>query len=138
MNIIRTEDTCFGRPRIEDTRLEVYNIISELFYSESMDSVIEERNLSRDDLKQVIDYCRNMNCKLITKPYEKYCSNCILSAQHEGLDPDSIKLQKLDEDIYTDENSKLIVFGNKEELEEELYGKPGWIMAAQVYERWIE
>lgn len=99
---------------------------------------MEERNFSRDNLRQIVDYCRNMDCKLITKPYEKYCSNCILSAQHEGLDPDSIKLQKLNKEIYIDENSQLIVFGKKEELEEELYGKPGWIMAAQVYGRWME
>lgn len=96
---------------------------------------MEKRSFSRDQLRQVIDYCRNMDCKLITKQYEKYCSNCILSTQHEAFDPDSIKLKKLGEDIYTDQNSGGFFLGNKEELEEELYGKPGWIMASQVYER---
>lgn len=135
---MRTEDTCFGRPRIDGTRLQVYDIITDLLYAESLDEVTEERELSRDDLRKVVDYCRSMTCKQLIKPYEKYCSGCILSTQHEGFDPESIRLKQLDEDIYQDENSGSIFLGTKEELEEELYGEVAWVLAEQMYERWMK
>lgn len=138
MNIIRSENTCFGRPRIDGTRLEVYTVITDLFYADSIEEVVKDRGLSHDDLQKVVDYCRNMDCKIITKSYEKYCSGCILSTQHEGLYQQPLKLQKLDGDLYIDEQNNAIFVGSKEELEEELYGKPGWIIAAQVYEKWME
>jgi uncharacterized protein (DUF433 family) len=73
--VIRSEDTCFGRPRLKDRRLEVYNIVSDLFYTdESVEAYATERQIDQSVLLDVIRYCRDLKCKPITKSYEKYCS----------------------------------------------------------------
>lgn len=134
MNINRSEHVCFGRPRINDSRLEVYNIISDLYYlDQPIDAYTVERGISQDVISEVLDYCQNLKCQVMDKPYEKYCSGCLLSTLHESFDY-KIELQKLDEGIYTD-NQKNIYLGDKKEIEEALYGKAGWIMASDVSDR---
>lgn len=135
MNINRSEHVCFGRPRINDSRLEVYTVISDLYYlDQPIDAYTAERGIDQDGIPELLDYCQNLKCQAIDKPYEKYCSGCLLSTLHEGFDYKAINLHKLDEDIYTD-YQKNVYLGNKEEIEEELYGKAGWIMASEVADR---
>ena len=136
MGIIRSEDICFGRPRIENTRLEVYNVISDLYYhNEGIETYLSDnKNLSHNSLIDLVDYCKNLKCQIINKSYEKYCSGCLLSTLHENFNYKEINLQQLDEDVYIDDQ-KNIYLGSKEEIENELYGKPGWIIASEVSEK---
>lgn len=133
MKVVRSEDICFGRPRIEDTRLEVYNVIVDLYHhTESIEAyLLDNENLSQQDLRGIVDYCQNLKCQIINKSYEKYCSGCLLSTLHEDFKYKEINLQKVDEEVYIDDQ-KNIYLGHKEEIENELYGKPGWVIASEV------
>lgn len=131
--IIRTEDTCFGRPRINGTRLEVYNIISDLYHlDKTLNEYLISRYISQIDVLDVIDYCQNLKCQIINKSYEKYCSGCLLSTLHEDFKYKEINLEEYNEHIYIDKDKKIITLGDKEDIEEELYGRPGWIMASEI------
>ena len=134
--IIRSEDTCFGRPRISDTRSEVYNIISDLYHPDkTLKEYLSNRYISQTDVLEAIDYCQNLKCQIINKPYEKYCSGCLLSTLHEDFKYKDFDFKKIDEEIFVDNDKKIIALGDKEDIEGELFGRPGWIMALEVSEK---
>ena len=133
MEILRSKDICFGRPRINGTRLEVYNIISDLYHETNIDGYLKEHDFSRDDIKEIINYCKTLSCQSINHEYEKYCSGCILSTMHENFDYKEVNFKEIDYQTFIDNNNdKLIGFGDKRELEEEMFGKPGWVIADKL------
>ncbi|HEY1054289.1 MAG TPA: DUF433 domain-containing protein [Emticicia sp.] len=133
MKIVRTENICFGRPRIDGTRLEVYDVISELSYSKNSKQYREERNFTRGDLLEIINYCKSLKCQEMKYPFERYCSGCILSTLHENYDYKSIDFEEMGKEIFIDSNnSNLMALGDKSDLQDEFSGKPGWIIADSI------
>lgn len=134
IKIVRNKSICNGRPTIDSTRLQVYDIISELkegTTDEEINRILLERGLSKEDASQILDYCGNLVCQEITKPYEKYCSGCILSTLHENYEYKQMDLRKIRDDVYTKGNN-IFFLGNKREIEEEEFGRPGWIIAERI------
>lgn len=133
MVIVRTKDISFGRPRLNGTRLEVFNIVSDLFNTSDVSHYLEEYNISYNDAIEIVNYCKTLKCQEINEPFEKYCSGCVLSTLHENFNYKQIELQELTKELFKDKNRpNFIAIGKKSEIEDELYGKPGWILANEI------
>lgn len=131
--IIRTRDVCNSRPRIIGTRLEVYNVVSDLYSNTmSLKEYAQEREVSLPILLEALNYCRNLECQKTTDPSDKFCSGCILSTLNENYDFKKNDMIKIDDGIYKDMIKDYIGLGEKDELKEEEFGRPGWIMASKI------
>lgn len=134
MIVTRTENICFGRPRVDGTRLEVYNVVSSLESSATIEEFQSDWNIPTKDLLEIVDYCKRLHCQKMSRTFEKYCSNCTLSNLHEGSAVDINSLDEISPGIFQDKtNPNFIALGEREELADELSGRPGWIIADEVW-----
>lgn len=56
--IIETKNTCGGHPRIDGTRIEVFNIIGCLADGMRIEEIAEDYNLTVQQVKESIDWTR--------------------------------------------------------------------------------
>ena len=76
--IVCTPDTLWGQPRLEGTRLAVGDLVSLVdVYDNNINSVVSDFNLSLQQIRQALHYCKILECK-IDNPV-KFCHNCTLS-----------------------------------------------------------
>lgn len=55
--VVITKNTCGGHPRIDGTRVEVFNIINCLANGESIEQIAEDYRLTYDEVKDSIKWC---------------------------------------------------------------------------------
>jgi len=130
--IVRSPDICWGRPRINGTRLQVYDVISDLEDEKNIDGYCERRGLNKNVLIQAVNYCKKLECQYIEKEYEKYCSGCILSTLHEDYNYKESNYEEIDTDLFMDKARNIIALGNKDEIDQEEFGRPGWVIANEI------
>jgi uncharacterized protein (DUF433 family) len=130
-NIIRTKDIAFGRPRLNGTRLEVFNIISDVKNSTSFYQYLEEREITKEEVIEAKDYCQSLKCQKIENDFEKYCSNCLLSTLHEQYNYRK-NFEKIDDGVFKDTEDGTIYLGTLEELKDQEFGYPGWVLAGSI------
>jgi len=92
--IVCTPDTLWGQPRLEGTRLAVGDIVSLVgIYDNNINSVIADFDLSLQQIRQGLHYCKILQCKS-DKPV-KFCHNCTLRVtknnESEGDEQDNWK-----------------------------------------------
>lgn len=132
--VIRTSEVCFGRPRIINTRLEVYNIVSDI-ETMTMNEIVkycEDWEIDLMSVTSAVDYCKKLECQKIQFPFERYCSGCILSTLHEEYNYNIPSLEKIDNEIFYDKDNNVYLIGDLDDLQEEEFGRPGWIIANRI------
>lgn len=80
--IVLTEDTLWGQPRLEGRRLAVGDIVSHAAVHNSAADAAEDYAISLQQVKQALLYCKTLQC-LKDNPIN-YCHNCTLRVQQEG------------------------------------------------------
>ena len=129
-DIVCTEGTLFGSPRINGRRLAVGDVVSFIKNYGTLEQVTKDYELSVCQIKQALQYCSNLQCK-IDKP-KVFCHNCSLRRQQEG----SLDISNLEE-IKDDETSFIkgdnsIFLGSMNELLEDWNGKDWWTIATDL------
>lgn len=81
--IIFTDDISWGQPRLDGRRLVVGDIISLAWINNSPYTFIDEYELSIQQVKQAIYYCRSMQC--VSDKVSRFCYNCTLRVKQEGV-----------------------------------------------------
>lgn len=76
--IVCTQNTLWGQPRLDGRRLAVGDIVSKVEY-EDIKVIMEDLDLSLQQIRQALHYCKDLECKK-DKP-KKYCHNCILRVE---------------------------------------------------------
>jgi uncharacterized protein (DUF433 family) len=129
--IERNKDRGFGQPVIVGTRLTVLNVLSNANNSESIQSFLEEYQLTLEEIKGAAFYCKNKLCKDIKSDSDRYCQGCILKSISEGWN--SIKTDFFETDsISVSKDGKTFSLGSIEETENDEFGVIGWLVAEEV------
>jgi uncharacterized protein (DUF433 family) len=76
----------WGQPRIDGTRLAVGDIVSHVDVNRSAGIAATDYNISLQQTRQALDYCRSLRCVKDNVP--KYCHNCVLRVQQDGTKVD--------------------------------------------------
>ncbi len=129
----------FGQPSLVNTRLTVFDIVSKVYYEESIDVVLSDYFISLDSVKAAINYCRNLNCQK-DKDLINFCEGCLLDTLKDGW--------SFSKNNYTEENikgctitisldEKSIFLGSLEELENLQFGKVTWLIAEYINKKYF-
>jgi len=139
--IVCTPLVCAGAPRLRETRLNVYNIISRV----SMDGTAQEMlsdypYISIEDSRAAIDYCMPRTCER-DQP-QHYCDGCVLRTKYDGITFEEflgLEAPVQTTDSAVDRNRGGLTFlGSMDELRKHWEGEPGWEKAAKIRQLLIE
>ncbi len=81
-NIVCTEGTLGGSPRIDGRRLAVGDVVSFIKNYETLSEVMEDYELTPSEIKQALQYCSNLQCRQDEPTV--FCHNCSLRREQEG------------------------------------------------------
>jgi uncharacterized protein (DUF433 family) len=128
---------CFGQPSLSGRRLTVYDIVTKLYYERSIEIALLDYDISLEDAKEALNYCFRMRCQT-EKNSVNFCDGCILRTIQEGkVFPDK-KFSEfmINKEIVTVDKDRLMFFlGEKDELENDLFGKVTWMIAEEVLKK---
>ena len=128
-DIVCTEHTLGGSPRINGRRIAVGDVVS-FASSSTLQEVIEDYELCISEIRQASQYCSGLQCKN-DKP-KAFCHNCSLRREQEGpLDTSKWEEIRID-DITFVKSGNVIFPGSMEELLEDLQGEDMWVIATDL------
>jgi uncharacterized protein (DUF433 family) len=87
--IVCTQDTLGGQPRLDGRRLAVGDIVNLVAtYHENINVVLTDFELTLQQVRQALHYCKSLECKKDNP--EKFCHNCLLRVEqfNEAIDKD--------------------------------------------------
>ena len=123
-------------PALNGRRLTVYDIVTKLYYEESLGIALDDYGLNLSEAKAAIIYCENLTCQ--TDPNRvHYCDGCVLRTIEEGREFNKEDYKQVNGVTFSCDNA-LIYLGSIENLEEEKFGKPGWAIASNVKEKYYQ
>jgi uncharacterized protein (DUF433 family) len=139
-NIIINKEVASGAPTVMNRRLTVFNVISKIYYEDTLVSALEDYEISVDIAKDAVRYCSGLKCQRDPNLI-KFCSGCILRTLQDGWnfrseDYDSILVDK--SKIAINKNGQEIFLGSLKELEDNEFGLVGWLLASSVKEKYPE
>lgn len=135
MNFVeRNANRGFGQPVIIGRRLTVFNIVSHANYEENIVDFLKDFDLSMDELRSAVSYCRNKQCREIKNSTDHYCDGCILRSISEGWKSIKDDFTEIDGMSYSNDG-KTIYFGTVDQLEDAEFGLMGWLLAEKVEKR---
>ena len=128
--IVCTEDTLSGSPRIIGRRLAVGDVISFLKGYGTLEEVIKDYELTISQIRQALQYCSTLQCK---KDNPKvFCHNCSLRRQQEGsLDISNLEEVRDDEGTFV-KGDNSIFLGSMSELLQDWNGENWWTIATDL------
>jgi len=128
--IVCTEDTLQGSPRLRGRRLAVGDVVSSLKGYGTLADVMKDYELSISQIRQVLQYCSNLQCKS-DKP-KVFCHNCSLRRQQEGsLDISNLEEVKGDDGTFV-KGDNSIFLGSMDELLQDWSGQDWWTIAKDL------
>jgi len=119
-------------PSLKGRRLTVYNIVSKLYIENTIEEAIDDFQISLSEAKAALVYCKNLNCQTDTDRIQ-YCDGCILRTIEEGWSFDKGGYVQTENQITISKNDPMFFLGNINQLEDEKFGKPGWVIANELY-----
>lgn len=127
--IVCTEHTLGGSPRLEGRRLAVGDVVSILTYG-SLAEAVEDYALSQWQVKQALQYCAVQQC-IADKPVV-FCHNC----SHDKRRAAVLDIADLEE-IETDSGmivrgNGMLFLGTMAELIVDWYGEDRWLIASDL------
>jgi uncharacterized protein (DUF433 family) len=80
--IVITEHTLWGQPRLEGRRLAVGDIVSHVDVFNSAVEAAKDYDITLQQTRQSLHYCRTLQC--VKDNPIKFCHNCTLRVQQDG------------------------------------------------------
>lgn len=124
----------FGMPALKGRRLTVYDIVTMLYYDESILAALNGYSISMEDAKDAVDYCRHLKCKHDEKLIQ-FCDGCILRTLAEGWEfkkEDYMETVIDGQKIVISNDKRIFFIGSLDELENSEFGKVTWLMAEEM------
>lgn len=114
-------------PSVIEHRLTVLNVVCDVYW-EDMESFMFDRDLSRDEIKECVIFCKEKAC--INGSETTFCDGCFLDniTTDSKLDLDDfVEKEVASNEFITVSKDGLIIFlGKKDEMENALIGVAGW------------
>ena len=126
----------FGMPTLKGRRLTVYDVVTKIYYEETVGDALLDYEISLSEAKAAIDYCKNLCCQK-DKDRIHFCDGCILRTMEEKWNFNREDYIETNDQLTFSRNGQFIYLGKIEELEEDAFGKPGWVIATKVYEKLV-
>jgi len=127
--IISTQDTCWGAPRLNGRRLTVFDVVSGVYVSKSISAYVNEFGLKIEDVLTALKYCSEQFCK---ERSLNFCSGCVL---RYIKDLGTEKREEIEE-IFNDDGSSFLkidgtryYLGSKNEYNQQKAGMVTWALA---------
>jgi uncharacterized protein (DUF433 family) len=127
-DIVCTEYTLFGSPRIDGRRLAVGDVVS--IVSDSLHHALDGHELTLSQVKQALGYCATLQCKS-DNPLV-FCHNCSLRRQQEGsLDTSGLEEVISGGSVFV-KGDNFIAFGSMQDLLDDWNGYDWWTTATDL------
>ncbi len=132
--VVRNKDVLGGSPTVNGRRINIFNLISGLWYSSFVGDYLKDMEISESDAVDALSFCKAKLC--VSHHDLDYCEHCLLGyLQEQNTDINTADLEK-----YTVSGSNCVVNINGVEVahlhpyepEDIVEGRPGWILAAQL------
>jgi len=124
----------FGMPSLQGRRLTVYDIVTKLYYEQTLKLALEDYDISLKDAKDALHYCMNLKCKS-DRNRVQYCDGCILRTFEEGWKlkrEEFIEIKKENNIIVASKDKTILFAGSFQELEDSEFGKVTWLIAEEI------
>jgi len=129
-NIVCTDGTLGGSPRIDGRRLAVGDVVSFIKNYGTLQEVIDDYELTISEIRQALQYCSSLQCKQ-DKP-TTFCHNCSLRREQKGpLDISNFEEMTLSDTTFTKSDNSIFL-GSINELLEDWQGQDWWTIAADL------
>lgn len=126
-NIVSTKDVLMGAPRIEGTRISVYDIVSSLWHDRDIEQYSNDFEITQEEIKDAIVYCKNLKCQ--KNNVTKFCNGCILNSINEK----EIIYNQIYDDLFVNQGDNFFIAESISDLENEEFGFAGWYRAECIY-----
>ncbi len=80
--IVITENGLWGQARIKGRRLAIGDVISSPYLADDLNEILNDFELSLEQVKQAVQYCKIQQCKL--DKAIQFCHNCTLRVEQEN------------------------------------------------------
>ena len=127
--VVSTSNVLMGAPRIKNTRISVYDVVSSLWHDNDINQYIDDFQIERKEIENVLIYCKSLKCK--KSKVHKFCNGCILNI-NEKENPSIY--HKIDENLFANEKDFFFIAESINDIEEEDVGFAGWKRAEKLYE----
>ncbi|HEX8327763.1 MAG TPA: DUF433 domain-containing protein [Hymenobacter sp.] len=126
--IVCTEDTLWGSPRVDGRRLAVGDVVS--IVHDSLHHALDSHELTLSQIKQALSYCSMLQCQA-DNPLV-FCHNCSLRSKQEGpLDTSDLEEVISGDSVFV-KGENFMFFGSMEDLLEDYCGYDWWIIATDL------
>lgn len=130
----------FGQPALIGRRLTVYNIVTKLYYEDTVKDVLNDYEISLQDAKDAVDYCMSLKCKQ-DEDLVNFCDGCILRTIQEGWNFKKEDYMEIESDgvkFVMSKDGKVFFAGTLSELEDSEFGKVTWLIAEEVNKKILD
>ena len=124
----------FGQPALEGRRLTVHNIVTKIYYENSLKDALDDYEITLQEAKDAVDYCMLLKCKEDIDLVQ-FCDGCILRTIQEGwtFNRNGHEEVQYGENKYVlSKDGESIFLGTLKELEDKEFGKATWLIAEEV------
>lgn len=130
-----------GRPTLRGRRLTVFNLIFQSCHADderALREYLADFELTLLQLRAAVTYCAGLHC-LTDAPDGPFCEGCNLQFQQDGPYYDVADLEEFTEDestyVRSRRNGNIVIFGSLADYLRDEQGVAGWLMAADIEQR---
>lgn len=127
--IVSTNNILWGVPRIENTRISVYDIVSSLWHNREINEYVDDFEISEIEIKNALVYCKELICQ--KENVISFCDGCLLRTINSS--DEKIEYKEVDENLFMDNENNFFITENLSEIENEEFGYAGWLRAEELY-----
>lgn len=133
------EEINFGMPALRGRRLTVFDIVTMVYYSPTVQDALEDYEITWQDAMDATEYCMNLKCQQ-DRSRGNYCDGCLLRTLDEGwhFDRTNFIEYKGNENIVISKEKDIMFAGSLQELEDNEFGRVTWLNAIDVYKKLME
>lgn len=141
-NIVINKQISSGAPTIQGRRLTVYNVVTKIYYEDSLKTALEDSEISIDEAKDAVNYCSSLKCQE-DPDLIKFCSGCILRTLQDEWNFNKEYYREFydkgsDSKFTISKDGNQIFIGTIQELEDQSFGKAGWLLALEDKNRYYQ
>ncbi|WP_426585387.1 DUF433 domain-containing protein [Mucilaginibacter sp. R-33] len=130
--IVCNKNICFGMPILKGRRLTVYDIVTKIYYEDILNIALEDYGISIAEAKAATNYCMHLHCQQ-DESRGQFCNGCILGTIEDGHSFNKDDYNQISDKLTMSKDGQLLFLGSIEELDDEMFGKPGWAIASEIY-----